>query len=212
MEQSKKTLLSSKMNQNEDIAAAKKKPRIKWWHVILVGLLVVVFSVCTFIVYCVGVFSYKAPLEVVTFTQKQKESVREFYNIPDELDVAFLKHRQQIGVGIAGSYSEVYFYLDKNDLQSYCASLTDSKWKENHSYEGLLNTVDNKDYIAISCFDGLYIHELNIYEQVFIYKSLNKDEERLLVYISQSGYVDGLTADRRGGDRYRDFNYYDYQI
>lgn len=196
----------------ESAVKTSNKQRLKWWHIILVGLLVIVFAVCTFIVYCVGVFSYKAPLEVVTFTQKQEELVREFYNIPDELDVAFLKHRQEIGIGIAGSCSEVYFYLDKNDLQSYCESLTDSKWTKNFSNEGLINTVDNKDYIAISCFDGFYMHEENIYEQVFIYKSLNKDDERLLVYINQSGYVDGLTADRRGGDRYRDRNYKDYQI
>lgn len=205
MEQSKKTLLSSKMNQNEDIAVAKKKPRIKWWHVILVGLLVVAFSVCTVFLYFVWQLSKITSLEVVSFTQQQKVLVREFYNIPDELDVTFLRHRQYYGGGFWTTYSEVYFYLDKNDAQSYCESLTDSKWTKNFSEVGMINTVDNKDYIAISCFYGDALHdEVFSNEQVVIYKSLYNDDEKLLVYIYQKGNVDGLTADRKHVARYRE--------
>ncbi len=137
-----------------------------------------VFSLYDYLVFFVWNISNIGSIEVVSFTQQEKVLVSEFYNIPDELDVTFLKHRQYSGGGFVATYSEVYFYLDKNDVQNYCASLTDSgKWTKNSDNEGRLNTVNNKVYKAISCFDGDAIHDEYISEQVIIYKSLNNDDE-----------------------------------
>lgn len=190
------------------------KQRLKWWHVIVVGSLAFAFFVCAIILHFVWHLSNIGSIEVVSFTQQQKALIREFYNIPDELDVTFLKHRQYYGGGFVTTYSEVYFYLYKNDLQSYRASLTDGggKWTENGNNQGQLNTVNSKDYKVISCFDGDAVHEEYISEQVIIYKSLNNDDEKLLVYIYQIGNVEDLIADRRGVDRYRNGNNYDYEI
>ena len=197
----------------ENTVKVIKKQRLKWWHVIVVGSLAFVMFVCSVILFFVWNVSNIGSIEVASFTQQENALVGEFYNIPDELDVMFLKHRQYSGGGFVATYSQAYFYLDKNDLQNYCASLTDGgKWSQNSDNEGRLNTVNNNVYKAISCFDGDAIHDEYTNEQVIIYQSLNKDDEKLLVYICQQGKVDGLVADRAGVDEYRNSNNYDYEI
>lgn len=194
------------------IQIKNEKRTVKIWHIVAVSILVAIFAVVTPVLGIIfHVNTACVTGELTDFSLGRAERVKEFYAIPDNIDVSLIRYVQQPAALRTTSKSWVYFNMDETDVDTYCNSL-DEKWGIAHAYTTRIITIDNKDYVIKRSYNGNAITDItNDKEKLIIFESVNAQEkDELLVYIYRSGAVQGLTGLKRCN--HNDAAYADYQI
>ncbi|MDD6203427.1 MAG: hypothetical protein PUC05_00295 [Firmicutes bacterium] len=168
------------------------KLRSSKWLIIVLCILIKVMLIPTLVLgICYGFRTNMLYQELRSFDSGQEKIVKEFYGIPESIDVTLIVHRQQKGGLRSSSESEVGFYIHKDDLTDFYDRLN-SKWVSTQESLGKITTW-NKDYRIIRCFDGDRIWESAFGEKIVIMENAyDKEDDLALVYIHKQGRIDGL--------------------
>lgn len=101
-------------DQNEDTAVMKKKPRIRWWHVLIVFILVILLAFANLLLF-LGWFGEKGVFggelrRYTTFNAEQELKLKRFGYIPpelDDIDITLIKYEYLTGK----QYGELHFLI-----------------------------------------------------------------------------------------------------
>lgn len=173
---------------------------VKWRYIIILCVLTFIMLIFTFVL---GILYYIdtnwSAYELRSFNSRQERIVKEFYGIPENIEVKLLGHRQQDASLRSSPESEVCFYIKKEDIAAYC-SMLDKKWISTQEKVGDITTL-GKDYKITHCYDGDDIWESSLGEKIIIMENAyDAEDEMVLVYIHHQGVIDGLMGCSRSGD------------